>query len=475
VDVDQLRLGAVTLDGARLGFTQGGSGAPPPAFKRASLASLAGDGATLEFNADFTAVSGLKTPGSVADHLTISGSSAGTHTVRVNALGGMPGGDEIAIPLITGAGETGGAGGAGDAAVYQLAGGKLSFGLTEFGFARGSAAAAGTLPLAADTWYLFSTGLSQAADVIMDTASILGKDWHYGTDALHLRLGEVHQNLIDTRGPGAKHDSGSVWTRTRGYRLNAGNALSGRGFREYAHGVTAGGDKIFETAAGANLAGAFVDMGRITRDFDGVGNKGATTSISAGLYGTALRDNGWYADLVLRADRYKHSFEVRTVSGHPVAGNYAGDACGVSLELGRYLECADGWWVEPGVQAAMAWLGGASYRTTPESAAIRVQVDDSRAAQYRGALRFGRRLRNSRWIPHGGLGMVKTNTSGGTIHAPDQNRHFAPGYDGWRFEAGFGAACRVNDRSQLYFDYAYGKAPAYERPWSINLGYRHLW
>jgi hypothetical protein len=33
----------------------------------------------------------------------------------------------------------------------------------------------------------------------------------------------------------------------------------------------------------------------------------------------------------------------------------------------------------------------------------------------------------------------------------------------------------VGEDSQFYFDYEYARSTAYERPWSLNLGYRHLW
>jgi outer membrane autotransporter protein len=364
-------------------------------------------------------------------------------------------------------------------AVYQLEGGKITLGLSEFEFANG-AEADSTLPLDARTWYLYSTGLSQAADAIIDTAALLAKDWHYSLDALYLRMGDVRAELLASASTSPSKNSGgsaagNVWVRARGYRLNADNVLTGRGVEQHAYGATAGGDKAFETESGVNLLGAFIDMGRITRDF-GRSSDGETGSVSAGLYGTILKTNGWHADLVLKADRYKHSFEVSTVNGRPVRGRYNSEAYGVSLEAGRRLERADGWWVEPTVQAAVARLTGASYRTTPANAAIDVKVDDATAAQYRGLVRFGRRLKDTRWTPYGKFGVVRTDTDGGAITA--HGRRFDPaalGLDGWRVEFGAGTSYRINDLSQLYLDYEYGRAAHYERPWALNLGYRRLW
>jgi outer membrane autotransporter protein len=105
--------------------------------------------------------------------------------------------------------------------------------------------------------------------------------------------------------------------------------------------------------------------------------------------------------------------------------------------------------------------------------AIPVHIDHRWSAQYRALLRFGRRLDGTRWTPYGKLGVVKVDSQGGEIRAG--NRAFTPGFDGWRAEFGIGAAYRVGEDGQLYIDYEYGRATAYERPWSLNLGYRYLW
>jgi outer membrane autotransporter protein len=63
-------------------------------------------------------------------------------------------------------------------------------------------------------------------------------------------------------------------------------------------------------------------MGRIDRDFAGDTATGHTDNLSASLYGTWLHDTGWHADLVLKADRYKHRFGTRTADARPVTAAY---------------------------------------------------------------------------------------------------------------------------------------------------------
>jgi outer membrane autotransporter protein len=118
-------------------------------------------------------------------------------------------------------------------------------------------------------------------------------------------------------------------------------------------------------------------------------------------------------------------------------------------------------------------MHGATYRTTPGNQTLDVTLATARATQYRAQLRFGRQLRDPRWRPYGKFAVVKTDTAGGEIRVAGET--FAPDCDGWRGEFGFGASYQLTARAQLYLDYEYTKSAHYERPWSLNLGYRVLW
>jgi outer membrane autotransporter protein len=477
-------LGDVTLDGARLGFTNpaaGGGSGGGLLFKTGTIGHLTGTG-TLVFHADLAGVTGLVTPGHATDHLSVTDGSTGDFLVHIdNITGGLPGSSEVALPIIT---DTRGE------ATYQLDSGQLESGLVEYTFANGAEMPPGAmLPLDGRTWYLYSTGLSHLADAIIDTAALMNLDWHFSLDSLHLRMGEVRDGNLRyapsdspstspstlnsaANGGGGGGGLGNVWVRARAYNLNATTPESGHAIEQYAYGVTGGADKSFITETGATLVGGFIDMGRVTRDFKR-DSEGKTDNISVGVYGTLLRNSGMHADFVLKADRYKHTFDVDTAPGQSAHARYNSEAVGASLELGYRWGRPDGWWVEPGVQAALVWLGGADYRTTPENMAIAVHVDHRWSAQYRAMVRFGRRLPGTRWAPYGKAGAVKIDSTGGEIRAGD--RAFTPGFDGWRAELGAGASYQVGEDSQFYFDYEYARSTAYERPWSLNLGYRHLW
>jgi outer membrane autotransporter protein len=267
--------------------------------------------------------------------------------------------------------------------------------------------------------------------------------------------------------------NGNLWLRTRAYRLNALNDQTGYTYRAFNYGVTAGMDKLFPTQTGVTLLGAFIDAGRTDRQFDNAGT-GRSNTMALGVYLTLLNTRGWYADLVGRVDRHSNTFDARAYDGNLTHGNYSATSQGVSLELGKRFTRQNGWWVEPSLQAAIVWMNAASFNTraTDTQRALRVTIDNAQSAQYRAQVRFGKQIRDSRWTPYGKIAAVAIDTQspaiashGTTIHPPGTCK---------RVEFGLGTSYRITLTSQFYADYQYDRAPRYERPWSINLGYRRI-
>ncbi|WP_161554725.1 autotransporter-associated beta strand repeat-containing protein [Ereboglobus luteus] len=427
---------------------------------RARIATLGASTGNIVMNADLSALSeGINNAATIANYLDIANAGAGTHNVFIETNGTLPSALNASIELI--------GVDAASSATFTLANnaaGKLEYDLTVFELVRGDLS---DYTPNANMWYLSDRNLSHAADAIINTASTLAIDWNYSLDSIHQRLGDIRLGL--------EHASlGSVWIKSRGYRLNATNELSGMSFRQYGWGVTGGADKSFGTQTGVSLLGGFIDAGGINREFDNNGN-GHTTNVGIGAYLTLIKNNGWFADITARADRYSNRFEARSYDGTTTKGRYNNNALGLSLEAGRRLQRTDGWWIEPTVQMSVLWLDGASYTTEANAThrAMKVKINDSMNTQYRALLRFGRQIKDSRWHPYGKLAGVAVDSDRGAIKA--HGKTFRTDYDGRRVEFGLGTSYRIDTASQLYIDYEYAKAQAYERPWSINLGYRRLW
>jgi outer membrane autotransporter protein len=306
---------------------------------------------------------------------------------------------------------------------------------------------------------------SRAGDAIYWTAAVAGLDWHYSLDSLRKRMGELRM--------GGLPETGTIWVTANTYRLNAGAGLSGDGFTQDGFGMTAGGDRRIDLTGDLTLlAGGFISFARHARDFENHGG-GETSGFGLGGYATVLHKDGWYGDFVLRADRSANKLHAEAVDGFVTDARYGGEALGASLELGRHVTSGN-LWLEPSVQMALVRLGSETYDTERQTVyhePIHVRIDGSTAAQSRLQLRGGVDL--GRWRPYLRVAEVKSDTTGGALHV--EGREWTPAFDGWRFEAGLGAGYLIDGQSQLYFDYEYNKAGAYERPWSLSLGYRRAW
>jgi outer membrane autotransporter protein len=212
------------------------------------------------------------------------------------------------------------------------------------------------------------------------------------------------------------------------------------------------------------------NIGRTARSFNN-GATGSTGNIGGGLYLTFLCREGWFADIAGRMDSLHTDFTAAGINN----GSFTTNLETLSLEAGRTLKRADGWWLEPSLQAAFAWVnGGAGDTLFDDGAPLHVKADSARDLQYRAMLRFGRVIGGSRWYPYGKIAVAKLDTTGGDVRVNGAPLA-TPDYAGPRVEFGLGTICRIDEFNQLYFDYTYSDAPDYISPWGLNLGYRVLW
>jgi outer membrane autotransporter protein len=256
--------------------------------------------------------------------------------------------------------------------------------------------------------------------------------------------------------------------RTNAYHVNGRPAL-GATFEQDTYGMTAGRDRIRALQNATFVYGGFLGANRTERTYKNLGG-GETIALGGGLYGSWLHRSGWHADAVLRADWYENEFDARSDTGDVTTGLCNTYLYGLSLELGRRLQkgrC----WVEPSVQAAAVRIKGSDYMANDPRYDFKVRVGDATAFQTRAQVRAGACL--GAWTPYARFGAVRSDTDGGEVRA--DGRSFTPDFDGFRMEAGVGLALNLGPRRQVYFDYEYNKSSACERPWAVNLGYRHLW
>jgi outer membrane autotransporter protein len=410
-------------------------------YARLTLGALTGTGASFELRVN---------PGaSLSDRIVLTGSSEGAHTLTFKKYGDTAEQDDISVLVVED--------NAGGGATFS---GTLGTGVFDYQVERG----------ANGNWYLNNTNLlSRITAAVIVSAAVAGQDWHHGLDALYKRMGELREP--PTGG------AASLWFRASAARTNASPELAGgHAFHQYSYGATVGADKAFHAGDATWFLGAFGSMNRVERDFDN-GGDGGTDTAGGGLYITWTHATGWFADLIGRMDRNKNDINAITTDGYLSTARYDNKIKGLSLEFGRRMFWNEEWWIEPALQFAAADIGGANYQAhTADQASpdVNVNAEKARATQSRVSLRFGETGgTNPGWHPYAKIAFAYSSTRDGGVRV--NNRPFAADFDGWRWEAGFGAAYVINARSQVYYDYEYAHATHYSRPWSVNLGYRFAW
>lgn len=423
-----------------------------------------------------------RTGGTAGNALTVTGTYSGTGTIRMNTDFASGATDQLIVQ--------GGASGAiklwvnntmpanatvadntqidllklptASTATISLTNGTQTIDSIEIGMITFNAA------MANGSFRLYSTDRqSHAADAILSTASVTGAEWHFDLDSASKRMGDLRAATSTT---GAPH-KGDIWIRANTYRLNAEASLAGAAFHEYVNNITAGADCTRDTGNGTLALGAFLNIGHINRSFDNHGN-GSTGSIGIGAYGTWLFNGGWYLDAVAKIDRNTNDFDARAVDGHVTSGKYTTSNQTLSAEFGRQMKNSQGWWIEPSVQLAMARIGGNGYTTTGATE-LDVEIESGISAQYRFQVRGGKYLAAGRWNPYVKLAAAKNESNDGNVSVWGKN--YTLSADSWRTEAGVGVSYLLTPTSQVYLDYEYAKAANYERPYSLNLGYRCGW
>ena len=320
-------------------------------------------------------------------------------------------------------------------------------------------------------WYLANDTqkVSRAAQAIVSTAAVLGADWHYSLDSVSKRAGDLRREFE----PGEKGPRGNFWARAGNQSVIVKDGVCGEAFDEDIWVFNAGADMAFRLPSATAFAGIFGGVGNVDRTFTNLG-AGTSYSISAGLYATWLHKDGWFADVVGKDDMIKNEFHAISSDGSRINGKYNSGVLGFSVEAGKQIylnrDKSRGWWLEPGIQAACALLKSDDYAT---DTGIKVHVGSGNSQQYRAQLRFGFSDRNTKFRPYAKAAAVYVANSGGTIVA--DTRELQADYGGLRIEAGLGGSYIINKTNQVYLEYEYAHAGAYQRKWSANLGYRHAW
>lgn len=417
---------------------------PDSEFKTLDVTGDLKGGGRFEMRTDVSAGKG--------DLLRIAGTVEGSHRVDVTNNGAEPTTQTGALEIV------------------QTEGGDGHFVLAN----RGQVAEIGTYRYGLSTsdtvggrnsdWSLVNTGeLTTTANAAVNTsaASATQAIWYAEEATLVKRLGELRLG----------RDNGGVWARGFGELQHLDNQ-GGRAFKQTVTGFQAGADKALPVAGGRWYIGGMAGYSNTDRLFPGDG-KGSANSYHLGGYASWLSDNGWYVDAVLKANRIPQEFKVTTTDGKSVKARTAQNAVGVSVEAGRQIPLAQGWFVEPQVSIATVRVGADKYRTDN---GLQVEAGAGNSLQLRTSILAGRRieLANGNVIqPYAKVGWVQEFDGKSTVRTNGVATR--TDLSGGRKELALGVAASVGKGHRLYADYGYAGGSKEGKPWSLNVGYRYAW
>ena len=185
-----------------------------------------------------------------------------------------------------------------------------------------------------------------------------------------------------------------------------------------------------------------------------------------GVYGSYLKDDGSFIDLVAKYARIDSDFNA---NGGVGSGDYNTNGYSISAEYGKRFEQGNGFWIEPQVELTYGTVGAVDY-TTSNGAKVRQEGMDSLVG--RVGFSIGKDIkagniyaRASYLYDFDGETEVTMSHSGiSDVYEQDLG-------GGW-FEVGLGANINLSDATHLYFDVEKTYGGDVATPWQWSAGMR---
>lgn len=186
-----------------------------------------------------------------------------------------------------------------------------------------------------------------------------------------------------------------------------------------------------------------------------------------GVYGSYLKDDGSFIDLVAKYARIDSDFNA---SGGVGSGDYNTNGYSISAEYGKRFEQGNGFWIEPQVELTYGTVGAVDY-TTSNGAKVRQEGIDSLVG--RVGFSLGKDIkagniyaRASYLYDFDGEAEVTMSHSGiSDVYEQDLG-------GGW-FEVGVGTNINLSDATHLYFDVEKTYGGDVATPWQWSAGIRY--
>lgn len=185
-----------------------------------------------------------------------------------------------------------------------------------------------------------------------------------------------------------------------------------------------------------------------------------------GVYGSYLKDDGSFIDLVAKYARIDSDFNA---SGGVGSGDYNTNGYSISAEYGKRFEQGNGFWIEPQVELTYGTVGAVDY-TTSNGAEVRQEGMDSLVGRVGFSLgkdiKAGNVYARASYLYDFDGETEVTMSRGGISDVYEQDLG-----GGW-FEVGVGTNINLSDATHLYFDVEKTYGGDVATPWQWSAGMR---
>lgn len=381
-----------------------------------------------------------------ADSIQVTGTASGSHQLIINNYGGIPQNRQAVkvVDLPENASGT---------AVFQ---GGSDYGAYRYGLTLGVNVPSGYSGVdSAGDYYFYNTFKPSAASGVALSAkmaiAVLG----------YAEMDEIRKRLGDLR-LGSQVDD-DVWVRSYTAKFVA-EPKGGEPFEQQVRGLEVGKGNLSTFNGGKKFFGFLAGTARADNSFATTGT-GETDSKYLGVYGSWLRDDGAYFNLIGINSRYDSSF----TTGSDSAKNLNNTGLGLSAEIGKRFERDGGAFIEPQAGLAAMWFSKDNYVT---SSGLAVESPAARSLLLRLGLTVGRRSQLSNGTGrqlYGKLNWVHEYAYEGRMLV--NQAVFEPSLKGSQWVAGVGFE-QSTGRNQVYINLEKAWGSTVSKSWSAAIGSR---
>lgn len=375
------------------------------------------------------------------DVLNVTGTASGTHELLIASSGTEPAAGRPITVVTTGGGD----------ATFTLFNDVVDQGAYSYGLAKNG-----------NDWILDP----ETRVISPGTRSVLAlfntplPTWYGELTSLRSRMGELRFN------PGQS----GAWGRTYGNKFDIADG-SGVGYRQSQYGFTLGADAALPAGDGQWLVGIMGGHSASDLNLHG-GSSGNVDSFYLGTYVTWLdASSGYYADAVLKVNRFRNEAKARLSDGTRAKGDYDNSGVGGSVEFGRHIKLDDGYFIEPFTKWSAVVIQGKSYSLDND---LHAKGDRARSLLGEVGLTAGRNFKLENDIelqPYvrvsGSYEFAKNN------EVQVNDNVFKNDLSGSRAGFGAGIAASMTDKLQVHADYEYNDGENFRQPGGLTLGLRY--